>query len=148
TGALEAEQHRVERLNRTLSVLSAVNALIVRAPDREGLLQEACRIAVEKGGFAFAAITVREHAKDVVVSRGEGKAEFPEEPKLQVRNEEPEGSRVLLPLVVAGETAGALLLRSAVRGFFDEEEMKLLHELAGDIAFALQHLAQRARMDY
>ena len=26
--------------------------------------------------------------------------------------------------------------------------MRLLHELAGDIAFALRHLAQKARMDY
>ena len=34
TGALEAQQRRIERLNRTLEVLSAVNALIVRASDR------------------------------------------------------------------------------------------------------------------
>src|SRR5882672_3482700 len=51
TDALEAEQRRVERLNRTLSVLSAVNALIARLPERQALLEEACRIAVEKGGF-------------------------------------------------------------------------------------------------
>jgi hypothetical protein len=31
TGALELQQRRIERLNRTLEVLSAVNALIVRA---------------------------------------------------------------------------------------------------------------------
>ncbi|HKU46768.1 MAG TPA: response regulator, partial [Burkholderiales bacterium] len=50
TGALEAQQRRIERLNRTLEVLSAVNALIVRAGDRQALLEEACRIAIEKGG--------------------------------------------------------------------------------------------------
>src|SRR5690606_11964852 len=47
TGALEAQQRRVERLNRTLSTLSAVNALIVRVQDRQVLLEESCRITVE-----------------------------------------------------------------------------------------------------
>src|SRR3954471_2218300 len=56
TDALEAQQRRIERLNRTLSTLSAVNALIVRAPDRQSLLEEACRIAVETGQFGYAAI--------------------------------------------------------------------------------------------
>ncbi|HKU47039.1 MAG TPA: EAL domain-containing protein, partial [Burkholderiales bacterium] len=55
---------------------------------------------------------------------------------------------VALPLLSGGETAGILLLYARQRDFFDEEEMRLLHELAGDIAFALRHLAQKARMDY
>src|SRR5690554_3206893 len=46
TSTLEAQQRRVQRLNRTLSVLSAVNALIVRATEPQALLEEACRIAV------------------------------------------------------------------------------------------------------
>src|SRR5204863_7501363 len=56
TGALEAQQQRIERMNRTLATLSAINALIVRAYDRHALLEEACRIAVEKGEFRLAAI--------------------------------------------------------------------------------------------
>jgi response regulator RpfG family c-di-GMP phosphodiesterase len=51
TGALEAQQRRIERLNRTLETMSAINALIVRVSEREDLLAEACRIAVERGGF-------------------------------------------------------------------------------------------------
>ena len=46
------------------------------------------------------------------------------------------------------EPAGVLLLYARVRDFFDEEEMRLLHELAGDISFALHHLEQKAQMDY
>jgi GAF domain-containing protein len=53
-----------------------------------------------------------------------------------------------LPLLLGGEVAGILILYATQRDFFDEEEMRLLHELAGDIAFALRHLAQKARMDY
>src|SRR5258705_544480 len=71
TDALEAEQRRVERLNRTLSVLSAVNALIARLPERQALLEEACRIAVEKGGFGFAEITLHGAGKELGASRGE-----------------------------------------------------------------------------
>ena len=56
TTALEAQQRRIERMNRTLATLSAINALIVRADDSQALLEEACRIAVEKGGFRLAAV--------------------------------------------------------------------------------------------
>src|SRR5712672_618338 len=92
TGALEAQQRRIERLNRTLSTLSAVNALIVRAQDRQGLLEEACRIAVETGGFGFASIGLLDTATQElrpVAAAGEGSADplvakFPVEAKFTV----------------------------------------------------------------
>lgn len=60
------------------------------------------------------------------------------------------GSRALvwLPLIVAGRTAGVLVLHAAEKGFFDAGEMKLLLDLAGDIAFALEHIAKTERLDY
>ena len=171
TGALEAQQRRIERLNRTLSTLSAVNALIVRAQDRQALLEEACRIAVETGGFGYAAVALLDRASDEVLpvaAAGEGSADpgiarFPVEPKFAVVNDIEatpgapgreaalrRGLRgyVVLPLIVSGTPAGALLLYARTPGFFDEDEMRLLHELAGDISFALNHLAQKARIDY
>ena len=155
TGALESQQRRIERLNRTLEVLSAVNALIARAADRQALLDEACRIAVEKGGFRLAAIGLADGLGHVrqVARAGEGSAERDlARLRLGTRsliwNDAQSGSFVALPLLVDGETAGILLLYARQRDFFDEEEMRLLHELAGDIAFALRHLAQKARMDY
>ena len=45
---------RIVRLNRTYSVLSGINSLIVRATDRDTLLRDACRLAVERGGFGVA----------------------------------------------------------------------------------------------
>ena len=156
TGALEAQQRRIERLNRTLEVLSAVNALIVRASDRQGLLEEACRMAVEKGGFRLAAIGLADPRTGVmhqVAAAGEGSAERDlERLKIGTRsliwNDAQSGSFVALPLLAGGESSGMLLLYARSRDFFDEEEMRLLHELAGDIAFALRHLSQKARMDY
>jgi diguanylate cyclase (GGDEF)-like protein len=165
TGALEAQQRRIERLNRTLETLSAVNALIVRVSQRQDLLAEACRIAVERGGFGFAAIRLFDDRR--IVSSGEGSKDpaidqFPVEPRATVCNDiDPadvpgraaalrRGFRAyaVLPLTFSGSALGALLLYARGKEVFDEEEMRLLHELAGDIAFALHHLEQKARMDY
>ncbi|TAK79978.1 MAG: EAL domain-containing protein [Betaproteobacteria bacterium] len=165
TGALEAQQRRIERLNRTLETLSAVNALIVRVSQREDLLAEACRIAVERGGFGFAAIRLFDDGR--TVSSGEGSKDpmidqFPVEPEAAVCNDieaaEVPGrtaalrrglrAHAVLPLTFAGRALGALLLYARGKEVFDAEEMRLLEELAGDIAFALHHLAQKARMDY
>lgn len=58
----DAEQ-RVQQLSRTKEMLSAANEAIVRLHDREQLFREACRIAVEIGGFAYSFIITldREH---------------------------------------------------------------------------------------
>jgi len=155
TGALEAQQQRIERLNRTLAMLSAINALIVRADDRPALLEEACRIAVEKGGFRLAAIGLTDGSRSLSLAAraGEGSPERELErlkigTQAMVWNDAQSGSFVALPLIVNDEPAGVLLLYARVRDFFDEEEMRLLHELAGDISFALHHLEQKAQMDY
>src|SRR5258706_4130242 len=171
TATLETQQRKIERLNRTLSMLSAVNALIVRAQDRQSLLDESCRIAVETGGFGFAAVGLPDKASQAiqpVAACGEGSADpqmakFPAEPTVIVCNDiESAGmvagregalshgvmSYTVLPLVPGGEPVWPLLLYARQRGFFDEDEMRLLHELAGDISFALHHLAQKARMNY
>src|SRR3989475_443157 len=57
-------------------------------------------------------------------------------------------SLVMLPLVVPGEGMGVLALYAKEVGFFDDEEMKLLLELAGDISFALDHIAKAEKLDY
>ena len=57
-------------------------------------------------------------------------------------------SLAMLPLLVAREVVGVLALFSEEVGFFDETEMKLLTELAGDIGFALDHLDKEDRLSY
>jgi diguanylate cyclase (GGDEF)-like protein len=60
------------------------------------------------------------------------------------------GTRALaiFPLVVSGEAAGVLVLHAHEVGFFDEPEMKLLNELAGDVAFALEYIENSEKLDY
>lgn len=53
-----------------------------------------------------------------------------------------------LPLVVAGEIAGVFVLYSDTPDFFDDQEMRLLTELAGDIAFALEVINRREKLEF
>ena len=45
---------RVHRLNRVYALLSCIGSLVIRAQGRDELFREACRIAVETGGFLCA----------------------------------------------------------------------------------------------
>ena len=53
-----------------------------------------------------------------------------------------------LPLLVSGEAIGVLALYANEAGFFDEEELKLLTELVGDIAFAIDHIGKQDQLEY
>jgi len=55
---------------------------------------------------------------------------------------------IALPLLAGGEAIGALVLHSGERGHFNEEELKLLDELAADIAYALDHIEREERLNY
>ena len=57
-------------------------------------------------------------------------------------------SLAVLPMVLDGETVAVLTLHAAEAGFFDDQEMKLLQDLAGDIAFAMGHIGQREKLDF
>ena len=62
----------------------------------------------------------------------------------------PGGARSLaiLPLIVSGDAVGVFALNADVPGFFDDNEMRLLTELAGNVAFAIDHIDKQARLDY
>lgn len=48
------QQERIARLSRIQAVLSGINSTIVRVRDRRELFRQACRIAVQEGGFRMA----------------------------------------------------------------------------------------------
>jgi len=52
------------------------------------------------------------------------------------------------PLVVADRSVGVITLLADETGVFDNEEVRLLQELAGDISFALDHLAKEEQLNY
>jgi diguanylate cyclase (GGDEF)-like protein/PAS domain S-box-containing protein len=57
-------------------------------------------------------------------------------------------SMAILPLMVSNEALGVLALYADESEFFDEEELKLLTELASNIALATDHIDKRQRLDY
>jgi diguanylate cyclase (GGDEF)-like protein/PAS domain S-box-containing protein len=58
------------------------------------------------------------------------------------------GSLATIPLVLSGEGVGVLALYAADAGHFDDEEMRLIRELAGDVAFALEHIDKSDKADH
>ena len=57
-------------------------------------------------------------------------------------------SMAIFPLIVSGESVGAFGLYAKDKDFFGGEEMKLLTEVSGDIAFAIDHLDKEERLNY
>jgi PAS domain S-box-containing protein len=175
------------RLNRVYAVLSGINGLIVRVTDRDELFREACRVAVDAGGFRMAMIAIvdkRTQSLIPIASAGKDEAllnaiksvlssvdDAPKtmgarsirEKRAVVSNDSQNDPQVVfktryadsgvcsmavLPLMVANEAVGVLGLYSSEIGFFQEEELKLLTELAGDIAFAMDHLDKQEQLNY
>jgi diguanylate cyclase (GGDEF)-like protein len=181
--AVETQQTEIRRVNRTLRMLSEINATIVRVRRRDELLNEACRIAAEDGGFAVAWIGLVDREKRQIypaawrgidaeylaaIPRGidspvgiavaavrEERAVVVEDsladPRLHGTGHAIRmGSRsaAALPLTVSGGVSGVLVLHAREPGFFDQGEIRLLQEVAGDIGFALEYLEKSERLDH
>jgi len=178
---------RIRYLSRVHAMLSGINALIVRVRSREDLFVDACRVAVEEGGFRMAMIAAVDsasgaivpvassgmhqdlrnavqrvlaspeqaprsmiaralHAKQTIVSNDSA-----HDPQLLLARENADAgvrSIVVLPLVVADEAVGAFVLYGSETELFHAEELELLRELAGDVAFAIDHLGKQERLAY
>jgi diguanylate cyclase (GGDEF)-like protein len=52
------QQERIGRLTRMLQMQSGINAAVVRIRDREDLLREACRLALQVGGYEHAMVSL------------------------------------------------------------------------------------------
>jgi diguanylate cyclase (GGDEF)-like protein/PAS domain S-box-containing protein len=180
------KEAKVRRLTRVYAVLSGINTLIVRTRDRGELFKEACRIAVEAGGFRMSlAATVEPATLRIVPVASAGKdqalmdkikallcsaEDVPRtmlarailekravvsndirgDPQVLFAGYGADGVRAIavLPLVVSDTVVGAFALYSEEAGFFDAQELTLLTELAGDIAFALDHIDKAEKLDY
>src|SRR6202011_1292362 len=55
-------ENKIRRLNRVYAVLSGINTLIMRVRNRDELFKEACRIAVEQGGFRMSLICIADRS--------------------------------------------------------------------------------------
>ncbi len=185
----KAAEQKLKRLNRLYAMVSGVNALVLRARDRDELFRDACRIAVEHGEFDRAWVGIVDQAGDYIVpiafagmdeetiaaikqlfgSRAGSMSgtsftasairkkavvvsnDMNNDPRVLItRTKAPQGNHSLavFPLLVAANPIGVLVLRTSKAEFFDEQGIKLLTELAGNIAFAVDYIDKRERLDY
>ncbi len=181
-----AEQ-RIAYLNRVHAVLSGINALIVRVGKPQELFDQACRIAIEQGGFRMALIGAVEPGSASIVPQASAGVDAALLAAIRALLASPEGaassmiarslreqraivandsqhdpqvllgpryieagvrSMAVLPLIVRGAPVGVLALYASESEFFHAEELTLLGELAGDIAFAIDHIGKQQRLDY
>nr|WP_315187462.1 EAL domain-containing protein [uncultured Albidiferax sp.] len=85
-------------------------------------------------------------AKSAVVSndvQNDPKAFFP-----QFHQQQGIRSAVMLPLMIADEIVGVFTLYACELDFFGPEEMVLLKELSGDVAFAIDHIDKQDQLNY
>lgn len=89
----QEQSQRIGRLNRIYHVLSAINGAIIRIRDRDELLGEACRIAVEEGDFTFAWAGLVEPEQQwlKVIGHAGSAAEFITNVHVSSRDDLPEG---------------------------------------------------------
>jgi diguanylate cyclase (GGDEF)-like protein/PAS domain S-box-containing protein len=80
-------EDRIKRLNRLYAMSSAINGLIVRVSDREEVFAQACRIAVDAGGFAMACVGVvdAQSGDGKIIARHGGQASFVDRIELTAR---------------------------------------------------------------
>ncbi|HSV52779.1 MAG TPA: EAL domain-containing protein [Burkholderiaceae bacterium] len=182
-------ESKIGQLNRVYAMLSAINTLIVRVHDRDDLFREACRIAVDAGGFSIAWIGILDRSTQKIVplasaganeklladlkdrialtpdaTLGNNLSAWALREKIPaVSNSAQNDPRVvfgkkyaeagihsvaMMPLIVYDEAVGVLALYADEHDFFREEELKLVTELAGDIAFAIDHIDKQDRLEY
>lgn len=171
------DEVQILKLNRIYSVLSNINQTIVRIHDRDTMLNEACRIAIEYGKFRMAwigMVNFQTNKVEVVAAHG-ASGDYLEKinidlndelqsigpagivvrtGKLKVSNVIANDESMILwsndavkygyksvaafPLVVFNVVIGAITIYSSETNFFDEDNIKLLDEMAMDISFALE----------
>jgi PAS domain S-box-containing protein len=153
-------EEELRKVNRELRMLSGVSQALVRSTDEQQLLSRFCQIVAGTAPYGLAAVGERDESMPagihIVTRTGDGS----EAVDGLIEDLAPLGGEairtgevvrhrlgppagVAFPLRTGGETSSALLIRSSDEHGFDESEMALVGELAGDLAFGIHTLRTR-----
>lgn len=162
--ALAIARHREEtalrKANRELRLLSGVSQILVRSTDEKELVSRFCQVVVENGPYLVASVVVCDESMPEsvrIVTRAGDESPAVENllPGLAAlgatairtgdiaRHRGGAASGVAFPLKTGSDVSGALLIRGRDDCVFDEEEVALVAELAGDLSFGLHTLRAR-----
>lgn len=159
---------QLERLNRVLRTLSKGNRSLVHAVNEDELLQSVCQVLVNEGDYPFVWVAYDqensqpramvqcgqlqsdsmsdwlEHylasskAKDNLAALLNGSEPFMQSELLEGDSEL--SAMLLLPLTTGKHSFGMLGILAESLVLFDEQEMALLSEMAGDVAYGINAL--------
>ncbi len=179
TGRKQNEE-RLQKLNRSLKIISECNSCLVRANDEKDLLNDVCQIIRKTGEYSIVWIGFLEIAeKDVLRPVAYAGSEFFDYASEKIDLTDPNGRNKILravfssgqfqvceklpdgrqpcfgppsaakeayrailslPLFLDNRIMGALTIYSVSADTFDDEEKKLLLELADDISYGISSL--------
>lgn len=171
----------LRKLNRSLRLLSACNALLIHSSSEQQLLDDICRLVVEIGDYCLASVSYVFHGGSTRPASSycfSGKLLPQLDPlclhmlgnpseeqtaptigdyRIQRSVEPPEGRRqcarpcygsiIVLPLRENKDIFGTLTIFAEEDDAFSEEEIKLLEELANDLAFGVSNQRSRLRRE-
>lgn len=156
-------ERSLERLNRALRTLSSGNEVVVRATSEQQLLDEMCRVLVEVGEYCRCWIGFADgpepHPIRVMAAWGCAPsgvaATETDTPVRALYSMSPivagagDGSETwaALPFALGPAARGVMALCSAAENAFDADALKLLSELADDLAYGLLSLRAHAARD-
>ncbi len=83
------QREQIERLTRILRMQSGINSAVLRIRDRDELLQEACRLATEVGGYGRAVFSLVDASGNFAVPRfrAGNATDFPEPRQLSIEDD-------------------------------------------------------------
>jgi diguanylate cyclase (GGDEF)-like protein/PAS domain S-box-containing protein len=165
-------EHEQRRLNRALRLVSTCNQLLAHADDESGFVRAICQLIVTDGGYLAA--SMRDSNTNDVICRIERSEREPADPAVrpdrapELVSERPAGSCIDIPLIsgdrddsgltnhsadadagsadrISGDY-GVLTIYSAEPDAFSRDEVALLDELGGDVAYGIRTL--RMRLDH
>ena len=142
----------LRRLDRLRRMRSAASAALVRSRTEEELLRGVCDVAIHEGGYRLAWVGYRTDGDDRTLRpmawSGDEGGDLTGGPIHWDGSARPFGAMShVIPLVIAGTTIGAFGLASTDASPFDADEVTLLTDLAGDLAYGVSALRDRQALE-
>ncbi len=146
-------EERINHLNTLYNAIRGINHAIAREREKEKLLHSVCSLLEEVRGYSTVAVLLSsdEGIEPVACAGDMGCApeciQLGREAAIAREQKVVAGAAAsaAFPLLHDSKLYGALSVRTAVGGSFDEEELSLLEDVAMDIAYALHALEAEER---
>lgn len=162
----KAAEQELTRSHRALQMLSSCNGMLVRTSDEMALLEEACRIAVEVGGYRAAwvgYVTADDSRRIEPITHAGGDLGDLSEMNLfwsgEISDDDAfttaqsvvianaggnvDPRAVCLPLIAEGKVLGALCLYETDAQSAGGDEIQVLREMANDLSFGIASMRSR-----